>query len=76
MLVLASIPPAFPKIIQASGIAALWPEKLLTLNNKIVNRIELNARLIGQAKKDRLAPSFNPLDVGAGIVQAPLDEMR
>ncbi len=56
-----------------AGIAALWAEKLLTLNNNTVNRIELNARLIGQAKKDKLAPSFNPLDVGAGLVQAPLD---
>jgi subtilisin family serine protease len=57
-----------------AGIAALWAEKLLTLSrNRNVNIIELTARLIGQAKQDRLAAGFDPLDVGAGLVQAPLE---
>ncbi len=55
-----------------AGIAALWAEKLLSVSST-VNRLELNARLIGQAKKDRLATGFNPLDVGTGLVQAPLN---
>ncbi|MBW4627845.1 MAG: S8 family serine peptidase [Brasilonema octagenarum HA4186-MV1] len=55
-----------------AGIAALWAEKLLK-QNTTVNRLELSSRLIGQAKKDRLAAGFNPLDVGAGLVQAPLN---
>jgi subtilisin family serine protease len=55
-----------------AGIAALWAERLLKQTGT-VNRLEFSSRLIGQAKKDRLAAGFNPLDVGAGLVQAPLD---
>jgi subtilisin family serine protease len=54
-----------------AGVAALWAEKLLagTDNFKIT---ELSSRLIGQAITAQLAPGFNSLDVGAGLVQAPL----
>lgn len=55
-----------------AGIAALWAEKLLTSTRR-VNAIQLTAQLIGQAKQDRLASGFDPLDVGAGLVQAPLE---
>jgi subtilisin family serine protease len=55
-----------------AGIAALWAEKLLTSTRR-VNAIQLTAQLIGQAKQDRLANGFDPLDVGAGLVQAPLE---
>jgi subtilisin family serine protease len=54
-----------------AGIAALWAAKLLAASGTI-SRMELTARLIGQASRDRLAAGFNPLDVGAGLVQAPL----
>ncbi len=53
-----------------AGVAALWAEKLVKQSGS-VNAIELYSRLIGQATFDRLAPGFNPLDVGAGLVQAP-----
>ncbi|BAZ23354.1 protease [Kalymmatonema gypsitolerans NIES-4073] len=55
-----------------AGIAALWAEKLLTSTRR-VNAIQLTAQVIGQAKQDRLATGFDPLDVGAGLVQAPLE---
>lgn len=55
-----------------AGIAALWAEKLLTSTGS-VNAIQLAARLIGQTTQDRLASGFDPLDVGAGLVQAPLN---
>lgn len=54
-----------------AGIAALWAEKILT-ETKTVNVVELSARLIGQASKARLAAGIDPLDIGAGLVQAPL----
>jgi subtilisin family serine protease len=55
-----------------AGIAALWAEKLLQRSGA-VNPVQLSARLIGQAKTERLATGFDPIDVGAGLVQAPLD---
>jgi subtilisin family serine protease len=54
-----------------AGVAALWAEKILTETNT-VNSLELSSRLIGQASKARLAAGIDPLDVGAGLVQAPL----
>lgn len=54
-----------------AGIAALWGEKLLSISNT-VPMYQLSALLVGQAKLDRLASGFDPLDVGAGLVQAPL----
>lgn len=55
-----------------AGVAALWAEKLLSTTG-YVNVIELSSRLIGQAKKDRIASGVDSLDIGAGLVQAPLD---
>jgi subtilisin family serine protease len=54
-----------------AGIAALWGEKLLFTTNAVPIG-QLSALLVGQAKTDRLASGFDPLDVGAGLVQAPL----
>jgi subtilisin family serine protease len=55
-----------------AGIAALWGEKLLSTTNA-VPIAQLSALLVGQAKTDRIASGFDPLDVGAGLVQAPLN---
>lgn len=55
-----------------AGIAALWIEKLLAGNQRF-NVIELSSLLIGRATKAKLAAGFDPLDVGAGLVQAPLE---
>ena len=55
-----------------AGIAALWAEKLLKQSGR-VNPVQLSARLVGQAKADRLTAGFDPIDVGAGLVQAPQD---
>jgi subtilisin family serine protease len=54
-----------------AGIAALWGEKLLSTRNSVPIS-QLSALLVGQAKLDRIASGFDPLDVGAGLVQAPL----
>lgn len=54
-----------------AGIAALWAERLLSSTGRI-DVIQLTAKLIGEAKVDRLAAGFDTLDVGAGLVQAPL----
>ena len=55
-----------------AGIAALWMEKLLT-ENKMINVMELSSRLIGRATKAKLAAGFDPMDVGVGLAQAPLE---
>lgn len=55
-----------------AGVAALWVEKIIT-ETRTVNATELSARLIGQATKARMATGVDPLDIGAGLVQAPLD---
>ncbi len=54
-----------------AGIAALWAEKLLAESGRL-DIVELTARLIGRATKERLAAGFDPMAVGAGLVQAPL----
>ncbi len=56
-----------------AGIAALWAEKLkqVTASDNF-SAMELSARLIGNATRDKLAASVEPLDVGAGLVQAPM----
>ncbi|KYC42660.1 hypothetical protein WA1_15060 [Scytonema hofmannii PCC 7110] len=54
-----------------AGVAALWAEKILT-ETRTVSLTELSARLIGQATKARIATGVDPLDIGAGLVQAPL----
>ena len=55
-----------------AGIAALWAEKLLAETGRL-DVVELAARLIGRATKERLAAGFDPVAVGAGLVQAPLE---
>lgn len=54
-----------------AGIAALWGEKLLSIRNTVPIS-QLSALLVGQATLDPIASGFDPLDVGAGLVQAPL----
>ncbi|MDJ0735855.1 MAG: S8 family serine peptidase [Nostocaceae cyanobacterium] len=56
-----------------AGIAALWGEKLKQISpTGNFNGAELSARLIGNATRKKLAPDVEPMDVGAGLVQAPL----
>jgi subtilisin family serine protease len=52
-----------------AGVTALWAEKVRTMGP--VNGLQLTARLIASAGFDRLAPGFDPVDVGAGVVRAP-----
>lgn len=55
-----------------AGVAALWAEKLLAASGRI-NITELSSLLVGGAVKNRLAEGFDHLDIGAGLVQAPLE---
>jgi subtilisin family serine protease len=53
-----------------AGVAALWAHKLLkdeSLNGKL-----LMDRLIGNATTKGMKAGFDPADIGAGMVQAPL----
>lgn len=52
-----------------AGVAALWAQKLISQGN--LTPILLQSKLIGGATFDGLAPGTDPLDVGAGLVQAP-----
>jgi subtilisin family serine protease len=54
-----------------AGVAALWAERQLK-HNGTINIGALDARLRGNARGDRL-PDANYLDVGEGLVTAPLD---
>jgi hypothetical protein len=56
-----------------AGIAALWTEKLRQAAWGSLDVALLRSRLIGQAGHERLAPGFDGLDVGAGLVRAPRD---
>jgi subtilisin family serine protease len=54
-----------------AGVAALWAHKLLkdeSLNGKL-----LTDRLTGNATTKGMQAGFDPADVGAGMVQAPLE---
>lgn len=54
-----------------AGVAALWAQKLIEQQGRLMlNQFE--ARLVGQASTNRLDPSVEALDIGAGLVQAPL----
>lgn len=53
-----------------AGVAALWAERLLAQGP--VSPVLLQARLIGSATIDLLKAGTDPLDVGAGLVQAPM----
>ncbi len=52
-----------------AGVAALWVEKLRGVGQ--LTPLFLAARLIGSCTTDGLAPGFDPVDVGAGLVRAP-----
>ena len=54
-----------------AGVAALWAERQLQRNGT-VNISALDAQLRGNARRDRL-PGANALDVGEGLVTAPID---
>lgn len=54
-----------------AGVAALWAERQLKRNG-LVNLGTLDAQLRAHARRDRL-PSASDLDVGEGLVTAPLD---
>ncbi|MGU3433206.1 S8 family peptidase [Actinomycetes bacterium M1A6_2h] len=52
-----------------AGVTALWAEKLSQQGP--LTPVLLQAKLIGTATLKGLAPGTDPLDVGAGMVQAP-----
>jgi subtilisin family serine protease len=54
-----------------AGVAALWAERQLNRNGT-VNLGALDAQLRGNAKRDRLGDA-QYLDVGEGLVTAPMD---
>jgi subtilisin family serine protease len=53
-----------------AGVAALWAERLLV--HGPLSPVLLQAKLIGSATIEPLKASTDPLDVGAGLVQAPM----
>jgi hypothetical protein len=55
-----------------AGVAALWAEKLLK-ERGVLNLEEFKSCIMGRASRQRLAIDVDPLDVGAGLVQAPLE---
>jgi subtilisin family serine protease len=55
----------------AAGVAALWAERQLKHNGRVDVRA-LDAQLRGNARRDRL-PDAGYLDVGEGLVTAPMD---
>lgn len=55
-----------------AGVAALWAEKLKRMER--LNSLDLTGKLIGEAVTEGFATGFDPLDVGAGLVRAPLEE--
>jgi subtilisin family serine protease len=55
----------------AAGIAALWAEKLSDADILTIN--SLTAKLVGSATLDPIVGEYDPLDLGMGIVQAPLE---
>lgn len=54
-----------------AGLAALWAERQIDRNG-MVNIGALDAQLRGNASRDRL-PDANYLDVGEGLITAPMD---
>ncbi len=55
-----------------AGVAALWAQKLIEQRGRL-SLNEFEAKLVGQASTNRLDPSVEALDIGAGLVQAPLN---
>lgn len=54
-----------------AGVACLRAQQLMTRGR--LNGGELAAKLVGTATTRGLAPGYDPFDVGAGMVQAPLE---
>ena len=54
-----------------AGVAALWAEQLLSRGR--LDAFTLIGKLAGTASTEKLAPGFDPFDVGAGLVQCPQD---
>jgi subtilisin family serine protease len=54
----------------ASGIAALWAEKLADTQTLTIG--SLTSKLVAGATLNPMSDGYDPLDVGLGIVQAPL----
>ena len=55
-----------------AGVAALWAQKLIEQRGRL-SLNEFEAKLVGQATTSRLDPGVEALDIGAGLVQAPLN---
>jgi subtilisin family serine protease len=54
----------------AAGVAAHWAERQLS-SGRSLDTVQLLGHLIGRATTERFAAGFDPLGVGAGLVQAP-----
>lgn len=54
-----------------AGAAALWAEKLKKVGN--LTSVQLAASLIGSGSTKKIANGFDPTDIGAGMVQCPLE---
>ncbi len=52
-----------------AGITALWAERVASFGP--LTTLQLTARVVASASFSGLAPGFDPLDVGAGLVHAP-----
>lgn len=52
-----------------AGVAALWGEKLSTAGQ--LNPVNWSARLVASSVTTGMKSPFDPMDVGAGLVQAP-----
>lgn len=54
-----------------AGVAAQWAEKIS--RNGRLNATELTARLIGSANTIGFEGGYDPFDIGAGVIRAPLE---
>jgi subtilisin family serine protease len=52
-----------------AGLTALWAEKVASVGP--LSGLQLTSRLVASANFSGLAPGFDPVDVGAGLVRAP-----
>jgi subtilisin family serine protease len=52
-----------------AGLTALWAERIASVSP--LTGFQLTARLVASATPAGLAPGFDPVDVGAGLVRAP-----
>lgn len=54
-----------------AGLAALWAQKMLNETGRI-KASELLAKVVGRAQTTPLVSGFDAMDIGAGLVQAPV----